>query len=80
MRDLAMHILEHCGGDRDIIRQVQSLMNSAEDTVPKEEALGKLRALRTACLPRKPAEINLKADMPDDSAPDAPAAQPLWPH
>jgi len=51
MRELAMSILERCGGDRHTIREVQSLMNSVDDTLPKEEALKKLRALRTTCEP-----------------------------
>ena len=50
MRELAMWILKSCGGERQIILQVQSIMNSLDDTLPKEEALAKLRALRSACV------------------------------
>ena len=51
MRELAMSILERYGGERHIILQVQLLMNSPDDTLAKEEALDKLRALRSACRP-----------------------------
>ena len=45
-----MYILKSCGGERQIILQVQSLMNSADDTLPKEVALAKLHPLRAGCV------------------------------
>jgi hypothetical protein len=49
MRQIAMEILATCGGERRIILQVQALMNSNEEMVPKAEALKKLRALHGEC-------------------------------
>jgi len=50
MREIAMHILKTCGGERDIILQVQRVMNSRIDTLSSEMALKQLEELRTRCV------------------------------
>ncbi len=50
MREIAMGILKSCGDDRDLVLQVQRLMNSAPDTLSKTAALKRLDQLRMRCL------------------------------
>jgi hypothetical protein len=51
LREVAMIILERCGYDRDIILAVQRLMNSPDDSLPREEAVRRLEALLGKCQP-----------------------------
>ena len=50
MREIAMAILKTCGGERDVVLQLQRLMNSATDTLTADAAFKKLEELRTRCL------------------------------
>jgi len=50
MREIAMAILKSCGGEREIILQVQRVMNSGVDTLSTEVAFRQLEQLRTRCL------------------------------
>jgi len=50
MREIAMAILKSCGGERDIVLQVQRVMNSAADTLSTNAALKRLEELRARCL------------------------------
>ena len=50
MREIAMDILKTCGGEREIILQVQRVMNSRIDTLPANTALRQLAQLRTRCV------------------------------
>jgi hypothetical protein len=49
MREIAMDILKNCGGEREIILQVQRVMNSRIDTLSADMALQQLEQLRTRC-------------------------------
>ena|GEM_PF-5178594 len=51
MRDWARVILKGCGGEGSIIHGLQALMNRPADSMPRGEALKRLRALRAACPP-----------------------------
>jgi hypothetical protein len=51
MREIAMAILKNCGSDRDVILQVQRVMNSAEDTLPMDVAANRLEQLKARCMP-----------------------------
>ena len=51
MRELAMAILKSCGGDRDVILEVQRVMNSAEDTLSIDVATNQLEQLKARCMP-----------------------------
>ena len=50
MREIAMDILKSCGGEREIILQVQRVMNSPIDTLSSNTALKQLKELRTRCV------------------------------
>ena len=50
MREIAMSILKSCGDNRDLVLQVERLMNSAADTLSKTAALKRLDQLRMRCL------------------------------
>lgn len=50
MREIAMDILKSCGGEREIILQVQRVMNSPIDTLSSNAALKQLKELRTRCV------------------------------
>jgi hypothetical protein len=49
LREIAMSILERCGGDRQIILAVQRLMNSPENSLTYADALQELKALSGKC-------------------------------
>ena len=59
MREIAMAILKNCGSDRDVILQVQRVMNSAEDTLPMDVAANRLEQLKARCMP-SPKTQNLR--------------------
>jgi hypothetical protein len=50
MREIAMAILKTCGGEREIVLQVQRVMNSAADTLSTGAAFKQLDELRMRCL------------------------------
>ena len=50
MREIAMTILKNCGGDRNVILQVQRVMNSTEDTLPMDVAANRLEQLKARCM------------------------------
>ena len=50
MRELAMAILKNCGGDRDVILQVQRVMNSTEDTLSMDVTTNRLEQLKARCM------------------------------
>ena len=48
-RESAMKILKRCGGEREIILSVQTLMNSPDDSLLHHEALWRLKVLFEKC-------------------------------
>jgi hypothetical protein len=51
MRELASAILESCGAECGIIFRLRALMSTAENALPREEAIRQLRRLRACCPP-----------------------------
>ena len=50
MREIAIEILKSCGGEREIILEVQRVMNSPINTLSWDTALKRLEELRTRCV------------------------------
>jgi hypothetical protein len=50
MREIAMAILKTCGGERQIVLEVQRVMNTVTDSLSMDAAFKRLDELRMRCL------------------------------